>query len=363
MEFVTDDMTGARYEVVQTVAGSGAVVGTLPATAISFTNTLNAAGVATVGIPLDCPQADPESLAAGLSGIAVLRDGAPVWGGILWALDADIVGGTLALNASGYHSHYKGRHFADGVNQPNVDQGDMIKSWLDAIGQIHGINTDTSYITSTGARYNRKWSKYELKNVAEAIEELSDNLDGFIFRYMPYWTDDRKSVGNRFLMSGRRGTLTQHVLEHRVNCNVTGVTYDSTAMATRTFAVGADKGNGEKLVGISVNTAMERRMPRRDIVTTYSDLKETRSLQRKSDAALVAGRAPVAIPSLTLYPGTYSPEDFTPGDVAVVRVDSGYVALYDEFVVTECKTDVDAAGRETISLALANRELFSADTG
>ena len=49
----------ARYSVVQTDVRTGNVVKTLPVTGIQFTHSLNAAGTATVGIPLFAPEADP----------------------------------------------------------------------------------------------------------------------------------------------------------------------------------------------------------------------------------------------------------------------------------------------------------------
>ncbi|GAA0660340.1 hypothetical protein GCM10010193_09100 [Kitasatospora atroaurantiaca] len=349
-------MSAARYTVLQTVLRTGTVVAQLPVTGISFTETLNAAGAAQVGIPLSCPQADPTSLYAGGSGLVVTRDDEPVWGGILWNLAADLAAGTLTLGASGYHSHYKGRNLADGFAVVDWDIADILKAWLN---RPNAVGTDLSAVMPTGRKRTRQWTKYELKNVADSVEELADNIGGYNFRYESYWIDRGKTLGNRFLISDRSGSPNPHVLTHRENCNVTSVTYDSTALATTAYAVGADNGAGEKLVGISSNTDLGTRIPTKNIVTTYSDVKETQTLILKAQATVNAGMAPVAIPSLTLYPDMFRPQDFVPGDACTVSADSGYVALSHDFVVTERKTDVDTNGRETIALSLANKELFS----
>ncbi|MFE0699410.1 hypothetical protein [Streptomyces sp. NPDC058872] len=352
-------MTGAAYSVVQTDLKTGDVVAELPVTGIQFTHSLNASGTATVGIPLFAPEADPESLAPGVSGLAILRDGTPVWAGILWALAADIAAGTLVLSASGYHSHYQGRHFVNGWTARSLEQADIIKAWFAYFNADNGIGTDTSLITSTGHKRTTVWTRYELKNAAEAIEELADNIGGFNFRYVPYWVTAGKKVGHRFVMTDRSGVTASHVLTHRVNCNVTGVSYDSTALCTVAYATGADKGNGEKLVGIFENPSLAARMPERVMVGSYTDVKETQTLIDKAQATINAGAVPVAIPELTLYPGQFGPLDFVPGDVTAIDIDAGYVALFDEFVVTECATTVDVNGSESIKLALASKELWS----
>ncbi|GAB2572533.1 hypothetical protein GCM10027168_01660 [Streptomyces capparidis] len=347
------------YSVVQTELKSGNVIAALPVTDIQFTHALNAAGTATVGIPLFAPEADPETLSPGVSGLVVLRDGVPVWGGILWALAADLAAGTLSLNASGFHSHYQGRHFTDGWTAKSKEQATILKDWFAYFNADNGIGTDTGLVQPTGHVRTTVWTRYELKNVAEAIEELADNVGGFNFRYVPHWVTVGRKVGHRFVITSRSGAVASRSLTHRVNCNVTSVSYDSTALCTVAYATGADKGNGEKLVGIVENRSLATRMPERVMVGAYTDVKETRTLIDKAQATINAGAVPVAIPELTLYPDRFSPLDFVPGEVAAISVDAGYVALFDEFVVTECATTVDANGSESIRLALASRELWS----
>ncbi|MFF2406715.1 hypothetical protein [Streptomyces sp. NPDC058092] len=348
----------ALYSVVQTNLKTGNVVATLPITSLAFAHTLNAPGSCAVGIPLFAPEADAESLIPGVSGLVVLRDGQPVWGGILWTLAGDIAAGTLTLNASGYHSHYQGRYFVNGWDAKSTEQATLLKNWVAYCNTNNGIGTDATGVTATGHKRTATWTRYELKNVAEAIDQLADNIGGFNFRYVPYWVTPGKKIGHRFVISSREGVATSHTLAHRANCNVTSVSYDSTALCTVAYATGADKGNGEKLVGIFKNASLAVTMPERVVVGSYTDVKETQTLIDKAQAHINAGAVPTAIPELTLYPGEFGPLDFTPGDITAVDIDAGYIALYDEFVVTECATTVDVNGTETIKLALASKELF-----
>jgi hypothetical protein len=332
----------------------------LPVAAIAYGEALHGEASASVTIPLNCPEADPTRLIAGASGLAIERNGVPVWGGIVWTMSADLAAGTLTLNAGGYHSYYKGRVLHDGYSRRG-DQSFLVKDWIGSCNADNGINTNLASFGWVGRESFRSWTQYELKNVAEAIQELADGEGGFDFRYVPY-RDGNGYMAHRITWTARGAVGIPLALVHGSNCDVTQVSYDSAAMATRAYAVGADNGNGTKLVGISDNIDLAARMPTKHIVASFSDVKYTETLLDKSAAIINAGREPVAIPSLTLYPSLFDPTTFIPGASGPVQIDSGYVALYDDFVITDRRTSVDANGGEHTSLSLANKELFvSAD--
>ncbi|MFF4408113.1 hypothetical protein [Streptomyces sp. NPDC001404] len=348
------------YELVSFRLKTGAVLDYLPVSALSYTETLNAAGSMSATVPLDAPGVTPDSLAPGGTGLMVLRGGVPIWGGILWTLAADLAAGTITLNASGFHTHYAGKHFVNGETKDNVDQGAALREWFarsNAPGS-NGIGTDTSQVKNTGRKVSRSWTRYECMSVAAAIEDLADDAGGFHFRYVPYWAAEGTKVGNRFLITGVSESVSRHTLEHRINCNVTGVSYDSSVLTTNVYTFGADDNSGSKPTVSASNPDLSALIPAKDVVLTFSDVKDIDTLAKKAAAAISIGRAPIAIPTLTLYPGMFSPADFMPGDVTTVRVDAGYVRLFNQFVVTERRVDVASTGVETIGLALANRELF-----
>lgn len=347
----------ARYTVVQTDPRTGAIIAELPVTGISYTHTLNADGSASVGVPMSAPEADPSTLIPGMSGLAILRDGLPVWGGFVWTASADIAAGVLTLNAAGYHSYYRGRVLDMGyTGYSGMDeQASMVRSWITTANADNGINTETGLIGNTGKIKRRTWSRSELKNIAEAIEELANEFDGFTFRYEPYRSTSG-GIRNRIRIFPKVVPKNFN-LRHLNNCEIAQVSYDSSAMATRVFALGADNGNGTKLLGLADNLALSAAMPTKVIVSTFGDEKATQALRMKAAAIAAAGHKPIAIPSVTLYPGT-SPLDFMPGFSGTVQADAGYVQLLDEYVVTETKTTVDANGTEVVALALADKDLF-----
>lgn len=348
------------FEVLQVEAATGDVIATLPVTGINYSETLNAAGACSVGMPLDA--ADPDTLAPGRTALVVTRDGEPDWGGIVWTATADLAAGTLALNASGWHSYYSARYLdMPGGYKGNTDQALLLRAWIEHANNNGGIGTDTSRLTTTGRIRSRTWGFSEFKQIAEAMNELADEDGGFDLRYETFWADAKRTrIGHRILHSARV-SRTFPTLTHLVDADVTQVAYDGSKLASEAVAFGADMGTGVKPYNIVSNVLDGPAMTQ---VTTYADLKATADLIPKAAALAQVGRQVIAIPTLNLYPGVYDPALFVVGAHGTVTADSGYVRLLEEFVLTERRIDVDANGTETAALSLASKEVFvSGDSG
>ncbi|MET8691732.1 hypothetical protein ABZV65_04200 [Streptomyces bauhiniae] len=353
----------AQFELLQVEARTGNVEASLPMTSLQYGDTLNQAGSSTMAIPLSV--ADPAKLIPGRSALVVLRDGEPDWGGLMWSATADLAAGTLTMGASGWHSYYTRAYLVVFEMQPDrplfgrwrgykatKDQALLLRDWLQWTDG--GIDTDTSWITTTGRIRTRDWGFAECKSVAEAINELADDDGGFNFRYETYWKARGRLIGNRFLHSTRLKTSFP-TLTHGSNAEVSQVSYDGTKLASIAWVFGADDGTGGKPYQRALN---ELDAPYLAQVATYSDIKSVDALTPKANALAAVGRKPIALPTLTLYPDVYDPAQFMPGAVGRVKVDSGYVNLSDQFVITERRIDVDVNGRETVSLSLANKDVF-----
>jgi hypothetical protein len=360
----------SEYEVLQVEARTGNVEATLPVTGISYSETLNGAGSASVTIPLDL--ADPATLKVGRSALVPTADGEPVWGGMLWGATADLAAGTLTLNASGWHSYYDRRYVVRWVPRltPGIvpgkwggyharkERSEMLRDFYEIAETFDGIGTDTSMLTERGYFRTRDWDFAEFKNMAEAIDELAEEGSGFDFWYETVWRNAaRTRIANRIRMRSRL-SRTFPTLTHRSNADITQVSYDGTKLATRAWAFGADDGKGSKPLATRDNTVDA---PTLHQVATFSDVKSLDALIPKASAMAAAGKSPIAIPALTLYPGLFRPSQFMPGAVGYVKADAGYVKLNDDYVLTERHVTVDENGTEAISLSLASKEVFVSD--
>lgn len=343
------------FEVLQVNMASGNVVNSLPVTGISYTETLNDAGTCTVGVPLDA--ADPSTLQPGSSGLVVTRDDQPVWGGPVWTATADLAAGVLTLNAAGWHSYYAARYLAAAAGYSGTkDQAQLVRDWVGYANTNGGIGTVLTSLVNTGRSRSRAWAFSEFKNIAEAIAELADEDGGFDFRYETYWQSTAHTrVLHRVLMSPRVAS-TFPTLTHGVDADITGVAYDGSRLATRAYAFGADLGTGVKPYSSALNVLPT---PTLNQVVTYADLRATADLTPKAAALGAIGRQVIATPTLSLYPGVYSPSAFQVGAAGTVNADSGYVQLLEEYVISERRIDVDANGSETASLSLASKEVFT----
>ncbi|QNE74002.1 hypothetical protein F0344_04755 [Streptomyces finlayi] len=351
-----------EFEVLQVETKTGNVVNALPVTGINYTETLNSAGSCTVGVPMDV--ADPETLEPGRSGLVVVRDDVPVWGGPVWTASADLATGVLTLNAAGWHSYYAARYLnMGGGYKGSKDQAQLLREWYAYANNNGGIGTDTSGLVNTGRVRSRTWAFSEAKNIGEAINELADEDGGFDFRYECFWSSTAHARVRHRVVKSERLSASFPTLTHGVDADVTAVAYDGSRLATRAYAFGADLGTGVKPYASLLN-AMPADLPVMHQVVTYADLRSTAELIPKAGALGAVGRQVIAIPSVGLYPGVYSPETYPLGAYGTVNVDSGYVQLLEEFVISERQIAVDVNGTETASLSLASKEVFvSGDSG
>ncbi|GEB50452.1 hypothetical protein [Streptomyces cacaoi] len=351
--------TGHTYELLHVEARTGAVIEPLPIASLNYVDELNAAGSIRAEIPANVPGITSDSLWTGGSGLVVLRDGDPVWGGFLWAADADLDANKVSLSGTGYFSHYENVHLDRGYNGNNskVNQSWHLRNWIEYANSNGGIDTDTRYINTDAVSTRRSWDVSEFKSIGDAIEEIAEDDRGFNFRIMPFWMNRGKLVGNRFVRTSRGGSVVPFRLVHKQTCNVKKVTYDSASLATHAYALGAQDKSGRRPIESATNAGLYARMPRKNVVKSYTDAKDRHTLRSKAASLASAGKTPIAVPSLTLYPDL-DPFAFSPGDTGTVYVQQGYVRVNDDFVITSRSISVDTAGREETSLSLANKEVY-----
>ncbi|MQS39929.1 hypothetical protein, partial [Streptomyces katsurahamanus] len=256
-----------RYTVYLYDIKTQLVTAEVPASAISYDYVMDAAGSASIEMPIDVPlrsggTISPTDIRPIRTGIAIERGGELVWGGLVWAYRLDLSRRTITLNAQGYQSYYARRHTHTRGNRfrPGREQTDIIKWFIDYMNsptdpaREFSIKTSTASLKPTNFVRTRIWNPYEYKSISDVITHLCDDITskdpqtgkyggGFFYYFEPYWDSTGKKILNRITNTVNRHPYPSNVhLQQGVNCEIADISVDGTGMATTALAVGATDG-------------------------------------------------------------------------------------------------------------------------
>lgn len=300
---------------------TGAITAEIDLTQVKISQKLNAAGTMTGTwvVPSGWSGDDPYTLTmpARTMGVA-LRDGRPLFGGILWTRQPDDTEQSVALGFSDWLSFFDHRFVLptftpDGTTSQvsalstlfaQVEQNDIARALLTQ-AQAHtggnlGIVVDT---TVSGILRDRTYAGHELVDVATALKQLAEVIDGpdFAFGVAPVLDTNGRVVKTLRLGNPRLGQSgSPHVLEW--GANVTGLEWpsDGTKMVTRAYATGEGMDVGQ-LVAVAENSAAySDGWPLLEQESSYNTVSTDETLQEHADADLYRNRLPVVVPSLTV---------------------------------------------------------------
>ena len=162
------------------------IIAELPLTGVSFNQQLNTAGtfqahILLSGINSAEYNVDNATLPA-RNAIYVDRNGELVWGGVIWARSYNSDSQAISITAREFESYFERRLISTTQNFQNTDQLEIVRTLIDDaqtlpygdIGVITGSET-------SGVLIDRVYYDYELKQLWQAVKDLSDQDDGFDF--------------------------------------------------------------------------------------------------------------------------------------------------------------------------------------
>jgi hypothetical protein len=300
---------------------TGAITAEIPLTGVSMSSRLNDAGSlsATWGSISAYTAGDPYLLTTpARTAIYALRDGRPIWGGILWTRRHSSGSDQISLGAADWFSYFDHRKVLplftpDGTTSQvaalnttfeQVEQNEIVRQ-LVAQAQAHtggnlNIQVDT---TNSGILRDRTYAGHELVDVGQALKHLAEVIDGpdLLFTVGTELDTNGRVVKLLRIGNPRLGEdASPHVYEYGANMISYAWASDGTKMATRQYATGEGIEAGALVAVAEDDTKYADGWAVLEAEATYSSVNIDTTLQEHADADLQRNRLPVVTPTITV---------------------------------------------------------------
>jgi hypothetical protein len=360
-------MASYRYLFADLLTNS--ILAELNLTSVSFTQQLNSAGTFQAEILLSGINAEASNVAAATipakCAIYVDRDGVLVWGGVIWKRDYNSGTQRISITAQEFESYLGRRRITTTQNFANQDQLLIARTLVNnaqaaASGNI-GILVGSEL---SGVLVNRTYYNYELKTVYSALQDLSQQLNGFDFNIQVAYDgagNPTKTLRLNYPQSGTRyspTSVTAPVYEFPAG-NVVEYAYpeDGLAAANKIYTVGAGSNEGKLLYIANDSAKLAEGWPLLEDSINYSDIIDTTVLTSLGNGRVAAVSYPpttlqiVAPPYVDPVLGSYGIGDDIRIRITDDRFPTGLDATY-RLIGLSVQAGEESAERVTLTLTL-----------
>jgi hypothetical protein len=172
------------------------IIAELPLTGVNFTQQLNSIGTFTGHLLLSGVNSTQTNVInatiPGRTALYVDRDGALVWGGIIWQRTFTSGNQQLSLTAREFESYFEKRVITSTVAYTNTDQLTIAQNLISNAQAVASGNIGVTVGTETsGVLISKTYYSYELKNVFNALQDLSKSNTGFDFNVYVYYDSNK----------------------------------------------------------------------------------------------------------------------------------------------------------------------------
>src|SRR5690606_6700404 len=177
---VSTKLDRVEYRYLISDLRNNEIIGDLPLKNVSYQNKLSDVGEFSGEIQINEDTKlfkTREKVKPGRTCLYVLRNGVPVWGGIIWKTRYSGRARVLEIGASTFESYLYRRFQQNNLKFTNTEQFQI------AMSIIGNAFTDVGVIahipTVSGIKRDRQLYRYEFKTIGEELEQLGDLINGF----------------------------------------------------------------------------------------------------------------------------------------------------------------------------------------
>lgn len=242
--------------------------------------------------------------------IRLKRDGKYILGANIYRFDytSSYNSVTMRVECVGYLNFYKTQYIS--AEYRNTKQEDILWDVIDKCNQKtggdYGIRRGTHKGSST-----RRDRKYERKEVANLIQQMSDVINGCDFEFTPDKLFNTYQTKGSYLPSIR--------LEYPGN--IQAFNFSRTLDKVANYIYGIGSGNGDTAVrSWAENTDSEDYLYRREMVAMWNSVTEQETLDEHTDAAMRAASEIIELPNITLRNDVLDLSEVDVGDTIKVKL-------------------------------------------
>lgn len=345
----------AIYTYVTANMLTGQVVEEVPFGAVSFSRVLNGTGEFKGSIHTDHPKAARDVILPGARFLYVLRNGYPVWAGIIWA--AKNQQGKLEVTAQEIASYFGKRRIKSTLTFTQQDQLLIARTLVNTMQAVPNGNLGIVVGSETsGVLRDRTYDAFERKPYGEALDQLAAVDNGFD------WSIETTLSGSTFtntlrLYYPRQGSRTSLTWDVGRQAFVDSWIVDASGIANSLDALGSGDGN-LALIAPAADPSQLATYPLYEDTVSFKDVTVPATLAAHANAQLQRRSKAKAMPAVSVG---LTPETelgtFIVGDEVQLRGNRGWTELDSWYRITAYEVTVTDEGDESVKVEMVDTEM------
>jgi hypothetical protein len=366
---VVDEETQRQYSYFITDLRTNEVIAELPFQNVTYATVLSGVGEFSGDIiinPDTVKYASRQVTTPGRTGLYVMRDDQPVWGGIIWKRRYNASQRKVSCVGSTFES-YLGKRLQPLTHKfENTDQLDIARWLLENDNLATDLLATVSSATSPRKR-ERQMYGWERKTVLDEMTRLGNLIDGFDWNVLIRKHPDSQEITRHFeFFYPKRGVSAEQstlMFEYPGSIRDFELNEDALDGANEVYALGAGEGVDQKFaVAVDAEQAAAG-YPRLQETRAYSSVVLDETLQAHAVRDLERLRAPVTVFEVVVDARTEPVlGSYSVGDWARFRMEDEFVTpAVDQYArITGISVTVDdSTGLEQVTITLGGDEVTS----